>query len=393
MKTDLVKKYCLCCIALLLVVMLVALLIMMIFTKDNSQEVVVRSVIYNYQDISDDSAYKEFDEHEFAQTDEGFKLSAQKSFDSSIFENLDLVNIENANEKIAVNYEIEFIESENTFLLSVTLEKNNGLPIIEVLPGLLTYNSAGELDIMFVSEEETFWLSDLEESNIVSEEGWFTSLLSKVASKIGEIFVRAVAYSVRQFCRVAVMIGGESARDLGAKALDMYKENGIYHANFDCWQEAFGYNDFYNKIFDLSTSMNDAQFEFDVNSDGISDYMMWAWKGDYWELGAGAELGLYKRWTYSSSHWIVDKSMAMEMSLVVKRNNITIINWSDKTWWITAFNPKHLDVNEKELSVTYKVKFNNTTLLNGFKSDRFVKQYWSFNGNYATFNFNEGDKK
>lgn len=37
--------------------------------------------------------------------------------------------------------------------------------------------------------------------------------------------------------------------------------------------------------------MEKAKFEF---SSGERDYIFWAWKGDYLNLGAGAELGIYQ---------------------------------------------------------------------------------------------------
>lgn len=35
---------------------------------------------------------------------------------------------------------------------------------------------------------------------------------------------------------------------------------GIYHAKFDCWQHFFGYNDFYDFMFDIGTSMKSKKF-------------------------------------------------------------------------------------------------------------------------------------
>ena len=47
------------------------------------------------------------------------------------------------------------------------------------------------------------------------------------------------------------------------------------------------------------------------------DYIFWAWKGNYINLGAGAELGIYHG---SELHWKVDKGLAMEMSMSLKYN-------------------------------------------------------------------------
>lgn len=90
-------------------------------------------------------------------------------------------------------------------------------------------------------------------------------------------------------------MGGQGAAALGAKILDMEEEinnKGVYHSRFDCWQQFFGYTDLYDVVFDSSTSMRSAKFPFDTNGDGYDDYILWAWKGDYLNLGAEAELGI-----------------------------------------------------------------------------------------------------
>lgn len=53
---------------------------------------------------------------------------------------------------------------------------------------------------------------------------------------------------------------------IGAWFLDMYKDiSGRYHAKFDCWQQHFGYNYFYDFMFDVGTSMDNRKFEFTSN--------------------------------------------------------------------------------------------------------------------------------
>ena len=59
--------------------------------------------------------------------------------------------------------------------------------------------------------------------------------------------------------------------------------NGVYHAKFDCWQQIFGYNDLYDILFDLGTSMESKRFHF---SYGGTSYVFWMWKGDYINLTA-----------------------------------------------------------------------------------------------------------
>jgi RHS repeat-associated protein len=72
----------------------------------------------------------------------------------------------------------------------------------------------------------------------------------------------------------------------------------VYHATMDCYQQYGGFNDFYDTVFDHATSMNKAKFRF---TSGGQEYVLWAWKGDYLNLGAGAEMGIYKQLTLMCS--------------------------------------------------------------------------------------------
>jgi len=88
---------------------------------------------------------------------------------------------------------------------------------------------------------------------------------------------------------VALSLGVDTAQ-IGGKLLNMKKDKkGIYHANFNGWQQHFGYNKFYDFMFDLGADMKSTKISFTHNK---VKYVLWAWKGDYINLGAGA------RWEY-----------------------------------------------------------------------------------------------
>ena len=168
-----------------------------------------------------------------------------------------------------------------------------------------------------------------------------------------------------------VSLGIDTAA-IGALFLNMKKDrNGIYYATFNCWQQYFGYNDFYDFMFDLGTSMKSAKFPF-VSSG--RQLILWAWKGNYINLGAGAELGIYHG---GGPHWYVDKKLAMDMSMTLKYYGKTIISRSSKTWWITGFNPKpkYFDVTASQLQASFEVKSNTNKMYKDFKSKYYNK--WS----------------
>lgn len=65
----------------------------------------------------------------------------------------------------------------------------------------------------------------------------------------------------------------------------------FYFAKVDCMQRKFGYCDLYDEVFNFATTMDKEKFEF---TSGGKRYIFWTWKGNYLNLGAGAEMGFYE---------------------------------------------------------------------------------------------------
>jgi RHS repeat-associated protein len=158
-----------------------------------------------------------------------------------------------------------------------------------------------------------------------------------------------------------------AAFDIGGFKMD---KAGVYHAkqsgSLQSWKYS-GYNNLYDAVFNLATSMARAKFQF--SSEG-QDYIFWAWKGDYLNLGAGAEMGIYRRMIVDgkpTDHWIIDKSLALPMTLTVKYKGKEIISYDPKIvdpagsdtnkWWVTAFLPSEQNVKASDLTATYTVDF------------------------------------
>ena len=182
-------------------------------------------------------------------------------------------------------------------------------------------------------------------------------------------FIRGILHDSNNF---VVSLGIDTAA-IGAYFLMMKKDsNGVYHATFDCWQQYFGYNNLYDFFFDLGTDCKPAKFKFCYNR---KNYIFWAWKADYINLGAGAEMGIYYG---NDPHWQVDKKLAMPMTLKLVYKGRTIINHSDTTWWITGFNPRYLNVKTKDLKAIYTVRFTNCGMYNAFKITWRDNKNWSF---------------
>lgn len=173
---------------------------------------------------------------------------------------------------------------------------------------------------------------------------------------------------------VAVDLGINTAA-IGAFFLMMEEDvDGVYHSNQDCWQQYFGYNESYNYVFGQVTSMWSHPYEFTYNGCG---YTIWVWKGDYINLGAGAELGIYRG---SSGHRTVDRSLSMRMGMFVdyKGKNIVYYNPSEKQWWITSFNSNYLNVDANDLSVAVYIQFNDRGMFQAFRNKWEPATNWLF---------------
>ena len=158
---------------------------------------------------------------------------------------------------------------------------------------------------------------------------------------------------------------------------DFYRdESGIYHTYPDCWQKYFGYNDLYDLAFYLGTDMKNHKLEFTYNGE---NWIFWAWKGDYLNLGAGAELGIYNRLCidgHKTPQWSAATSHAMKMELRLTYKGYTIIDYkpSEEQWWITGFNPYYQKVKANQLKATFKLKFNNPVMYDHFYSSTCKKR-------------------
>ncbi len=357
--------------------------------NNNNYKQITRTVEYNKIDF-DENAFDDFDSHEILQKNGNISIKAEKSFDSKIFNEFDLVGFDENSDEFIVAYEINYIEKEDTVFLSATIVGDNDIDIIDTVPGLVSLNSAGEPDVVFSIENELIWLSDLTDSSIINNSGWFKNLIKKITNKVVKVastIVKALEPIIKPAVKVITyfavkLLGQNVAAYLGATILNMKADTeGIYHADFNCWQQYFGYTDFYDVVFDSSTSMRFGKFEFDIDYDGYSDYVLWAWKGNYLNLGAGAELGIYERWEYSDEIWKVDKSNAMPMTLKLEhKTKGTLFDWrpNDKQWWITGFDPKTPNVNRDDLKATYGVEFMNSNMYNCFKNTWKYDSRWDF---------------
>lgn len=152
-------------------------------------------------------------------------------------------------------------------------------------------------------------------------------------------------------------IGEQEARDicaaLGAAFLNFRADrNNVVHSQYYQWQYIGGFNNFYDRVFDWATNGNMRREKFQFYC-GDTDYIFWLWRGNYINIGAGCEIGIYKRaagWCESSDDGIdhyfcdLDSSIPMNLCLYNYSSGIeNIFSWKpvDLQWWVTGFNPAY----------------------------------------------------
>ena len=177
------------------------------------------------------------------------------------------------------------------------------------------------------------------------------------------LIICILPFELHAWNTIAVWVGVDTAA-IGGKVLNITKKGDTYHADFDCWQQYFGYNDFYDLVFQWATSCEPKKFPFAYNG---QEYVIWAWKGDYINMGAGAEMGIY---TGGGPHWRVDKNLAMPMWVWLKYDGKTIVSHNDTTWWITGFNPNYLNKNENSLTAIFSIRFNDPGMYYAFSATK-----------------------
>ena len=170
---------------------------------------------------------------------------------------------------------------------------------------------------------------------------YLVETLLKIRENVNEHakLIRQVALVIKKFCDT------DTQAAIGAFLLNFVydSEKIAYHSQPDTWQRSFGYNDLYDDVFRIGSYMNYDRADFTANN---KKYALWFWKGDYWNLQSGAEMGLYDNPTNLSGtdHYdAVDFEVPMTLSSYnyYSKNNIGhVFSWLPTTnqWWITGFN-------------------------------------------------------
>ena len=130
--------------------------------------------------------------------------------------------------------------------------------------------------------------------------------------------------------------------------------------------------------------MDNRRYDFSANG---QNYTIWMWKGDYLNLGAGAETAIY---VGGDPLWEIDTDLAMPMTLELSyTTGETIYSYNpgaeNPQWWITGFAPNEQRVLAENLSVTGTIDFSaNPEMYKAFREKYYSDPMWQFYENGDT---------
>ena len=141
------------------------------------------------------------------------------------------------------------------------------------------------------------------------------------------------------------------------------------HSQVKTWQWDWGYNDAYDVVFSVGTIGNMESLPVRFNCKG-KEYVIWLWKGDYLNLGGGAEIGIYQNphqvgisnSPFSVEHWNA-VNFVLPMKLYLYNRNaqsiVRIFGWEPKEeqWWITGFRPEFDNPNVHKMTSIGVINF------------------------------------
>jgi RHS repeat-associated protein len=163
---------------------------------------------------------------------------------------------------------------------------------------------------------------------------------------------------------------------IGAFLLDFHMDRDRYSPNYGNyrslpgsyqWQKHVGYTWWYDWFFDLGGPIKRKIYQFEVEDRvlgfrHVTQYVVWCWKADYWNLGAGAEIGIYYQdnpYRAELGYFDIDTDNLRVRTLmnVTYKGDPIITNFSQTNWWVCMFVPRVQSPDVDNLDVHLKVAF------------------------------------
>jgi hypothetical protein len=146
-------------------------------------------------------------------------------------------------------------------------------------------------------------------------------------------------------------------------------EDMVIYTVVDAWTRDFGFAVIYDVIanavgiYDYETR----RFHFDYD---VLEWMIQVWKGTYFYVTNGAEIGIYNRVPgeeLGTFYNCVDDENMMEMSMTLSYKGKHLFTMSpQKHWWLTGFHLSGTVYDPASLTMDYSIVFPNAEILTAF---------------------------
>ena len=133
------------------------------------------------------------------------------------------------------------------------------------------------------------------------------------------------------------------------------------------WQSQVGYDELYDFFFSLGGPIERIRYKFaEGTGSNTKYYAIWLWKGDYWNLGAGAEIGIYytdNEDNAINNFYIIDTSLTLHVHMLIKYRTffgqipMTLNDFHQTNWWVCSFTPSIQFPNVDWIDVDLDVRF------------------------------------
>ena len=296
-------------------------------------------------------------------------LSATRMYDENLGRFL-------GKDKIKGDLRYGFTQNEYTYCYNsplIFVVSTGESPIVDTLESIQVYDGINLFDGINLSLDKLFngaykqWVEVLprEVKDVTTEAARSLIRASRCAMEVDlvinsyvDCFGNVRQVKIGSISDISNMFARSSISTDLFDSVDFHKdENGVFHVTKICWQACGGYNNFYDFAFDSFTSMNKGKFKF---GNGDDTFTLWMWKGDYFNLGAGGEIGIYKGKNWHVGCYTQSK---LKMNLDIRlKDGTQVIDWDaddSYQWWITGFNPakEFQDIQAENLVFTGMVDF------------------------------------
>lgn len=168
-----------------------------------------RTVQLNNNTADYEAFFNEFDDVELVldEDNNAIKFSGTRTFDASLFKEIDLVSLSDEDDGVDVRYVFDYNADKNEFYLSIIADTDDGA-IVDKWFGVPFTTEDGEIDIAFATDDGVIYLSELEESGVLENCGWFSKLFKAVAIVAAVVAVVAVVVAVAVVAGPALVAAG-----------------------------------------------------------------------------------------------------------------------------------------------------------------------------------------